>query len=132
MALKAFTKAKTLSKTLKSCNLNKLRAIASVCYSTASAAATAPAADARRGDLGLWGVDKEYEEYRKSVYGGDVNYKALLVDAVGTLVVPSQPMAQVVLYFCLLNISSFYIVVDLLYHWIWIEVLKTRFLYCAI
>ncbi|KAJ6380825.1 hypothetical protein OIU77_029675 [Salix suchowensis] len=30
----------------------------------------------------------------KSLYG-DITHKALLVDAVGTLVVPSQPMAQI-------------------------------------
>ncbi|PIA53758.1 hypothetical protein AQUCO_00900380v1 [Aquilegia coerulea] len=39
-----------------------------------------------------WGFD--YEEYRRSLYG-DITHKALLVDAVGTLVVPSQPMAQI-------------------------------------
>ncbi|KAJ6831465.1 N-acylneuraminate-9-phosphatase isoform X1 [Iris pallida] len=37
---------------------------------------------------------KEYEEYRRSLYG-EVTHKAVLVDAVGTLVVPAQPMAQV-------------------------------------
>ena len=37
---------------------------------------------------------KDYEDYRRSLYG-DITHKALLVDAVGTLVVPSQPMAQV-------------------------------------
>ncbi|THG23079.1 hypothetical protein TEA_019909 [Camellia sinensis var. sinensis] len=36
---------------------------------------------------------KDYEEYRKALYGG-ITHKALLVDAVGTLVLPSQPMAQ--------------------------------------
>eukprot|EP00258_Populus_trichocarpa_P027071 XP_024443090.1 uncharacterized protein LOC7458927 isoform X3 [Populus trichocarpa] len=39
-------------------------------------------------------VVKDYEDYRKSLYG-DITHKALLVDAVGTLVVPSQPMAQI-------------------------------------
>lgn len=39
-----------------------------------------------------WGWD--YEAYRRSLYG-DITHKALLVDAVGTLVVPSQPMAQI-------------------------------------
>ncbi|CAL5431179.1 unnamed protein product [Camellia sinensis] len=34
---------------------------------------------------------KDYEEYRKALYGG-ITHKALLVDAVGTLVLPSQPM----------------------------------------
>ncbi|GFP80822.1 haloacid dehalogenase-like hydrolase domain-containing protein 3 [Phtheirospermum japonicum] len=37
---------------------------------------------------------KEYVDYRRSLYGG-LTHKALLVDAVGTLVVPSQPMAQI-------------------------------------
>ncbi|XP_028095588.1 uncharacterized protein LOC114295539 isoform X2 [Camellia sinensis] len=37
---------------------------------------------------------KDYEEYRKALYG-DITHKALLVDAVGTLVLPSQPMAQI-------------------------------------
>ncbi|KAH0454309.1 hypothetical protein IEQ34_016233 [Dendrobium chrysotoxum] len=37
---------------------------------------------------------KEYLEYRRSLYG-EITHKALLVDAVGTLVVPSQPMAQI-------------------------------------
>lgn len=44
---------------------------------------------------------KDYEDYRRSRYG-EITHKALLVDAVGTLVVPSQPMAQVLppLSFC--------------------------------
>ncbi|GKD94635.1 hypothetical protein Tco_1374472, partial [Tanacetum coccineum] len=37
---------------------------------------------------------KDYEEYRKRMNGG-ITHKALLVDAVGTLVVPSQPMTQI-------------------------------------
>ncbi|PKA53702.1 N-acylneuraminate-9-phosphatase [Apostasia shenzhenica] len=37
---------------------------------------------------------KEYLDYRRSLYG-DITYRALLVDAVGTLLVPSQPMAQI-------------------------------------
>jgi hypothetical protein len=37
---------------------------------------------------------REYYDYRKSIYG-DVTHWALLVDAVGTLVVPAQPTAQV-------------------------------------
>lgn len=39
----------------------------------------------------------EYLEYRRSLYG-EITHKALLVDAVGTLVAPSQPMAQVWLF----------------------------------
>ena len=50
-------------------------------------------------------VVKDYEDYRKSLYG-DITHKALLVDAVGTLVVPSQPMAQVLMSVCVL-ISGF-------------------------
>ncbi|XP_060177399.1 uncharacterized protein LOC132607448 isoform X1 [Lycium barbarum] len=42
----------------------------------------------------LFGLVKEYEEYRRALYGG-LTHKALLVDAVGTLVIPSQPMAQI-------------------------------------
>ena len=45
------------------------------------------------GSMGFW--LKDYEDYRKSLYGGKITYKALLVDAVGTLVVPAQPTAQV-------------------------------------
>lgn len=37
---------------------------------------------------------KEYADYRRSLYG-QITHKALLVDAVGTLVLPSQPMAQI-------------------------------------
>lgn len=37
---------------------------------------------------------KDYADYRRSLYG-QITHKALLVDAVGTLVLPSQPMAQV-------------------------------------
>ncbi|KAM0947820.1 putative N-acylneuraminate-9-phosphatase [Dioscorea sansibarensis] len=39
-------------------------------------------------------VEKDYEEYRKSLYG-EITHRAVLVDAVGTLLVPSQPMAQI-------------------------------------
>lgn len=37
---------------------------------------------------------KDYADYRRSLYG-QITHKALLVDAVGTLVLPSQPMAEV-------------------------------------
>ncbi|RDX76566.1 hypothetical protein CR513_43426, partial [Mucuna pruriens] len=37
---------------------------------------------------------KDYADYRRSLYG-QISHKALLVDAVGTLVLPSQPMAQI-------------------------------------
>ncbi|KAL2534968.1 Haloacid dehalogenase-like hydrolase (HAD) superfamily protein [Abeliophyllum distichum] len=42
----------------------------------------------------VFGLVREYEDYRRNLYGG-LTHKALLVDAVGTLVVPSQPMAQI-------------------------------------
>ena len=45
--------------------------------------------------LGMLGL-KDYEDYRRSLYG-EITHKALLVDAAGTLLVPSQPMAQVCL-----------------------------------
>lgn len=45
---------------------------------------------------------KGYEEYRRALYGGNITHKALLVDAVGTLVIPSQPMAQVSFFLVLL------------------------------
>ncbi|CAN0890619.1 Haloacid dehalogenase-like hydrolase domain-containing protein 3 [Linum grandiflorum] len=57
-------------------------------YSSSSAAAIAP-----EQQFELLG-GKDYQEYRRSLYG-DITHKALLVDAVGTLVVPSQPMAQI-------------------------------------
>ncbi|XP_059646148.1 uncharacterized protein LOC132290900 [Cornus florida] len=37
---------------------------------------------------------KDYEDYRRALYGG-ITHKALLVDVAGTLLVPSQPMAQI-------------------------------------
>lgn len=56
-------------------------------FSTAAAAVEAPVER-------LFGLVKEYEDYRRGLYGG-LTHKALFVDAVGTLVIPSQPMAQV-------------------------------------
>lgn len=62
------------------------------CYSSSAAVAS------NESRLGLGGFEvlglKEYEEYRKALYG-EITHKALLVDAVGTLLVPSQPMAQI-------------------------------------
>lgn len=49
--------------------------------------------ESRSMGLEILGV-KDYEDYRRSLYG-EITHKALLVDAVGTLLVPSQPMAQV-------------------------------------
>ncbi|XVE95780.1 hypothetical protein REPUB_Repub02eG0129200 [Reevesia pubescens] len=59
--------------------------------SSSSAAAVAP----QREPMGLevLGV-KEYMDYRRSLYG-EITHKALLVDAVGTLLAPSQPTAQI-------------------------------------
>ncbi|KAJ8449788.1 hypothetical protein Cgig2_001444 [Carnegiea gigantea] len=42
---------------------------------------------------GLWW--KDYEDYRRSLYGGKITHTALFVDAVGTLLVPAQPTAQI-------------------------------------
>ncbi|KAA8517990.1 hypothetical protein F0562_015464 [Nyssa sinensis] len=59
---------------------------------SSSASAVAPL-DSEVFGSRLWGL-KDYEDYRRALYGG-MTHKALLVDAVGTLVVPSQPMAQI-------------------------------------
>ncbi|KAJ8423193.1 hypothetical protein Cgig2_023384 [Carnegiea gigantea] len=45
------------------------------------------------GSMGYW--LKDYEDYRRSLYGGKITHKALLVDAVGTLLVPAQSTAQI-------------------------------------
>nr|XP_020173193.2 uncharacterized protein LOC109758739 [Aegilops tauschii subsp. strangulata] len=37
---------------------------------------------------------REYYEYRRAIYG-DITHKAILVDAAGTLLAPTEPMAQV-------------------------------------
>lgn len=61
-----------------------------------TAAVTAePEADggATRGHWDLMAA-REYEQYRRAIYG-EITHRALLVDAVGTLVVPAQPMAQI-------------------------------------
>lgn len=67
-------------------------------FSTAAAAdAEAPPSPSSGDGLSgsrLFGLVKEYEDYRRALYGG-LTHKALLVDAVGTLVIPSQPMAQI-------------------------------------
>ncbi|XP_078170974.1 haloacid dehalogenase-like hydrolase (HAD) superfamily protein [Carex rostrata] len=48
------------------------------------------------GEGGRWDLKamREYEQYRRSIYG-EITHRALLVDAVGTLVEPAQPMAQI-------------------------------------
>ncbi|KAJ6852499.1 rhythmically expressed protein isoform X1 [Iris pallida] len=63
------------------------------CMLVASASAAA-AAIRRLSTPTSTAAAKEYEEYRRSLYG-EITHKAVLVDAVGTLVVPSQPMAQI-------------------------------------
>ncbi|KAK4796348.1 hypothetical protein SAY86_028674 [Trapa natans] len=64
-------------------------------YVSATAGATFPATKEPGGTgvVEIFGL-KDYEDYRRSLYGG-ITHRALLVDAVGTLVVPSQPMAQI-------------------------------------
>lgn len=64
-----------------------------MCSSTAAAPV-----ESRPVGLGMLGL-KDYEDYRRSLYG-EITHKALLVDAAGTLLVPSQPMAQVCLCMC--------------------------------
>lgn len=59
-------------------------------------ASTSTAAEPDVAGLEMFGA-KDYVDYRKSLYG-DITHKALLVDAVGTLLIPSQPMAQVLFY----------------------------------
>ncbi|KAG6694400.1 hypothetical protein I3842_09G046600 [Carya illinoinensis] len=59
-----------------------------MCWSTAVAAVEPGPVG-----LGMLGL-KDYEDYRRSLYG-EITHKALLVDAAGTLLVPSQPMAQI-------------------------------------
>ncbi|KAM0863352.1 hypothetical protein ACQ4PT_044651 [Festuca glaucescens] len=55
---------------------------------------SATEAERERGARWELSAAREYYDYRKSIYG-DVTHRALLVDAVGTLVVPAQPTAQV-------------------------------------
>ncbi|KAJ0259401.1 Haloacid dehalogenase-like hydrolase [Hirschfeldia incana] len=64
--------------------------------SSASSSAVVADDDEESGGIyGLGGALKEYEDYRRSLYGGEFTHKALLVDAVGTLLVPAQPTAQI-------------------------------------
>lgn len=65
-------------------------------YSTEAAAAEVEGFRPLPGGGGGWDFvgAREYLEYRRALYG-EITHKAVLVDAVGTLVVPSQPMAQV-------------------------------------
>ncbi|PRQ19193.1 putative phosphoribosylaminoimidazole carboxylase [Rosa chinensis] len=44
--------------------------------------------------IGLIGGVKDHEDYRRSLYG-EITHKTLLVNAIGTLIFPSQPMVQI-------------------------------------
>ncbi|TVU47008.1 hypothetical protein EJB05_06584, partial [Eragrostis curvula] len=61
---------------------------------SSSAAETGAEKEREGGERFELSAAREYYDYRKSIYG-DVTHHALLVDAVGTLVVPAQPTAQV-------------------------------------
>lgn len=63
-------------------------------YGISGSSFSTTAAAAEESPDRMFGLLKDYEDYRRAMYGG-LTHKALLVDAVGTLVVPSQPMAQV-------------------------------------
>ncbi|CAN0910252.1 hypothetical protein LINGRAHAP2_LOCUS26193 [Linum grandiflorum] len=85
----ALTRSTNLTKSLLSAALiRRTKMPTSAVRSAGLATATATATES-------CGGVKDYEDYRRSLYGGDITHKALLVDAVGTLVVPSQPMAQI-------------------------------------
>nr|CAB3482674.1 unnamed protein product [Digitaria exilis] len=64
-----------------------------------TAAAEAVASDAgavAAGVLARWELmgARDYYDYRRAIYG-DITHKAILVDAAGTLLAPTEPMAQV-------------------------------------
>ncbi|KAL4377531.1 hypothetical protein GQ457_02G040420 [Hibiscus cannabinus] len=60
-----------------------------------SSSSSAAAVANRREPMGFEPVGlKEYLDYRRSIYG-EITHKAVLVDAAGTLLAPSQPMAQI-------------------------------------
>lgn len=65
------------------------------CYSSYAAVATKNVERLGSGGMGLELLgERDYLDYRRSLYG-EITHKALLVDAVGTLVIPSQPMAEI-------------------------------------
>ncbi|TXG70137.1 hypothetical protein EZV62_005072 [Acer yangbiense] len=82
-------------KSLKTLGRSRHESISQRHFSSVSAAATdAEAVVGSRGvGLEIFGL-KDYIDYRRALYG-EITHKALLVDAVGTLLVPSQPMAQI-------------------------------------
>nr|GMC81982.1 haloacid dehalogenase-like hydrolase domain-containing protein 3 [Ipomoea batatas] len=63
-------------------------------YGISGSSFSTTAAAAEESPERMFGLLKDYEDYRRAMYGG-LTHKALLVDAVGTLVIPSQPMAQI-------------------------------------
>ncbi|KMT15140.1 hypothetical protein BVRB_3g062570 [Beta vulgaris subsp. vulgaris] len=82
-----------MSQILKICSNSTIntRTYHKTCWTTTSA----PSATTEVGvkSMGFW--LKDYEDYRKSLYGGNITHKALFVDAVGTLLVPAQSTAQI-------------------------------------
>ena len=61
-----------------------------------AAAAAEVTADAAAAGVARWEPmgAREYYDYRRAIYG-DITHKAILVDAAGTLLAPTEPMAQV-------------------------------------
>lgn len=87
---------------------NRSNGSISICRHSSSATEISEAVGSRGVmGLGIFGL-KDYEDYRRSLYG-DITHKALLVDAVGTLLVPSQPMAQVMKNNCLFCFFNFFL-----------------------
>lgn len=62
----------------------------------AAEAVTADAGAVAAGVLARWELmgARDYYDYRRAIYG-DITHKAILVDAAGTLLAPTEPMAQV-------------------------------------
>nr|DAD42733.1 TPA_asm: hypothetical protein HUJ06_000963 [Nelumbo nucifera] len=74
---------------------NPFKALSSFSYSSSSSTSSKEAEVVGFRQLGLEFLGaKDYYDYRRSLYG-DITHRALLVDAVGTLLVPSQPTAQI-------------------------------------
>nr|CAB3455213.1 unnamed protein product [Digitaria exilis] len=62
----------------------------------AAEAVTADTGAVAAGVLARWELmgARDYYDYRRAIYG-DITHKAILVDAAGTLLAPTEPMAQV-------------------------------------
>lgn len=103
MASSARTKISKLFTSSKQRRFALPRGPGSPSFSSSAAVAVEPQAPEVLSGSKILGLVKEYEDYRRNLYGG-LTHNALLVDAVGTLVVPSQPMAQV---FCFYMLFSF-------------------------